>query len=94
MSGPRPELSLSCLSGTSILVFLCLYALLVVESVTVIVLTAFQVSGRRRWGRHSKNTADRHRGGCGHRECRQGEPEREEGLRRLDGASSLFHGYL
>lgn len=73
-----------------LLVFLCLYAHFVVGSVTVVVLTAFQVSGRRRWGRHSKNTADRHRGGCGHRERCQGEPRREEGTRRLHGWSEFI----
>lgn len=80
-----PLLSLRCF-----LVFLCLYAHFVVGSVTVVVLTAFQVSGRRRWGRHSKNTADRHRGGCGHRERCQGEPRREEGTRRLHGWSEFI----
>lgn len=61
--------------------FSCLGASFMLESVPV-VLTAFQLPGRRRWRRHGQDTADRHRGGCGYCKRCQGELEAEERPRR------------
>lgn len=69
--------------------FSCLDASFMLESVPV-ALTAFQVPGRRRWRRHGQDTADRHRGGRGHRKRCQGEPEAEERTRRPPGRLHSF----